>query len=68
MFAVSSAGQEDPIAARRFFQIEYAMDTAIAEFPKPYISLIDGSRAAVLVFQSTDGTGSWATTGGGSHA
>ena len=39
---VSSAGQEDPVAARRFFQIEYAMDTAIAEFPKPYISLIDG--------------------------
>ena len=32
---VSSAGQEDPVAARRFFQIEYAMDTAIAEFPKP---------------------------------
>ena len=42
MFAGILGRQEDPIAARRFFQIEYAMDTAIAEFPKPYISLIDG--------------------------
>jgi enoyl-CoA hydratase len=39
---VAAAGREDPVAARRFFQVEYAMDTAIAEFPKPYICLIDG--------------------------
>ena len=39
---VSLAGQEDPVAARRFFRVEYRMDTAIAEFPKPYICLIDG--------------------------
>ncbi|MGB0630427.1 MAG: enoyl-CoA hydratase/isomerase family protein [Alphaproteobacteria bacterium] len=39
---VAAAGKEDPVAARRFFQVEYAMDTAIAEFPKPYICLIDG--------------------------
>ena len=39
---VSSSGQEDPVAARRFFQIEYNLDTAIAEFSKPYICLIDG--------------------------
>ena len=39
---VSSSGQEDPVAARRFFQIEYNLDTAINEFPKPYICLIDG--------------------------
>jgi enoyl-CoA hydratase len=39
---VSTAGQKDPIAAREFFHVEYAMDLAIAEFPKPYICLIDG--------------------------
>ncbi|MEE2996172.1 MAG: enoyl-CoA hydratase/isomerase family protein [Pseudomonadota bacterium] len=39
---VSTVGQEDPIAARQFFEIEYNLDTVIAEFPKPYISLIDG--------------------------
>ena len=39
---VSTAGQNDPVAAREFFHVEYAMDLAIAEFPKPYICLIDG--------------------------
>jgi enoyl-CoA hydratase len=39
---VSTAGQQDPVAAREFFHVEYAMDLAIAEFPKPYICLIDG--------------------------
>ncbi|MGZ0244392.1 MAG: enoyl-CoA hydratase/isomerase family protein [Alphaproteobacteria bacterium] len=39
---VSTAGQKDPVAAREFFHVEYAMDLAIAEFPKPYICLIDG--------------------------
>jgi len=40
--AVTEAGREDPVGARVFFSDEYAMDLAIAEFPKPYISLIDG--------------------------
>lgn len=39
---VSLGGQEDPVAAREFFRVEYEMDLAIAEFPKPYICLIDG--------------------------
>jgi len=39
---VSAAGQRDPVATREFFAVEYAMDMAIADFPKPYICLIDG--------------------------
>jgi enoyl-CoA hydratase len=39
---VSTGGQKDPVAAREFFRVEYEMDLAIAEFPKPYICLIDG--------------------------
>ena len=39
---VSAAGRDDPIAARQFFRVEYAMDLAIADFPKPYICLVDG--------------------------
>jgi enoyl-CoA hydratase len=39
---VSLCGKEDPVAAREFFRVEYEMDLAIAEFPKPYICLIDG--------------------------
>ena len=39
---VSTAGRSDPIAAREFFRVEYAMDLAIAGFPKPYICLVDG--------------------------
>lgn len=39
---VCRGGQEDPVAAREFFRVEYEMDLAIADFPKPYISLIDG--------------------------
>ncbi len=39
---VCNAGYEDPVAARHFFQVEYAMDLAIAQFPKPYICMIDG--------------------------
>lgn len=39
---VCEVGREDPVKAREFFQVEYAMDAAIIDFPKPYISLIDG--------------------------
>lgn len=39
---VSTGGKKDPVAAREFFRVEYEMDLAIADFPKPYISLIDG--------------------------
>jgi enoyl-CoA hydratase len=39
---VSTGGQKDPVAAREFFRVEYEMDLAIADFPKPYICLIDG--------------------------
>ncbi|PPR09139.1 MAG: Short-chain-enoyl-CoA hydratase [Alphaproteobacteria bacterium MarineAlpha11_Bin1] len=39
---VSNVGQKDAVAARRFFEIEYTLDTVIAEFPKPFICLIDG--------------------------
>ncbi len=40
MLAESGAG--DSRAARAFFQAEYRMNTAIAEFPKPYVALMDG--------------------------
>ena len=40
MLAESGAG--DARAARAFFQAEYRMNTAIAEFPKPYLALMDG--------------------------
>lgn len=39
---VAEVGREDPVAARDFFSVEYAMDAAIVTFPKPYVSLIDG--------------------------
>jgi enoyl-CoA hydratase len=39
---VCEVGREDPVKARDFFLIEYAMDAAIVNFPKPYISVIDG--------------------------
>jgi len=39
---VCNEGKQDPVGARRFFKTEYAMDLAVAEFPKPYICLIDG--------------------------
>lgn len=39
---VCEVGREDPVAARKFFAVEYAMDAAIMTFPKPYVSLIDG--------------------------
>ena len=39
---VSSVGREDPVGARRFFQVEYNLNNFIAEFPKPYICLIKG--------------------------
>ncbi len=39
---VSTGGQKDPVSAREFFRVEYEMDLAIADFPNPYISLIDG--------------------------
>lgn len=39
---VCEVGREDSVRAREFFQIEYAMDAAVIDFPKPYVSLIDG--------------------------
>ena len=39
---VCEVGREDPVRAREFFAVEYAMDAAIMKFPKPYVSLIDG--------------------------
>ncbi|MEX2454577.1 MAG: enoyl-CoA hydratase/isomerase family protein [Rhodospirillaceae bacterium] len=39
---VCEVGREDPVKAREFFSVEYAMDAAIVRFPKPYVSLIDG--------------------------
>ena len=39
---VYDTGREDPVAARSFFQIEYPMNAAIVDFPKPYVCLIDG--------------------------
>lgn len=39
---VWEAAREDPVRARGFFADEYAMDAAIADFPKPFVSLIDG--------------------------
>ncbi len=38
--AASLAGQHDAIEA--FFAAEYAVNQAIADYPKPYVSLIDG--------------------------
>ncbi|MDI5974514.1 enoyl-CoA hydratase/isomerase family protein [Streptomyces sp. SL13] len=32
----------DPDTVRRYFVAEYALDAAVADFPKPYVSLIDG--------------------------
>lgn len=39
---VAEVGRDDPVKARDFFSVEYAMDAAIVRFPKPYVSLIDG--------------------------
>ena len=40
MLAESGAG--DASAARAFFNAEYRMNVAIANFPKPYVALLDG--------------------------
>lgn len=40
--AVRTQALEDMTQARRFFADEYAMNTQLFHFPKPYISLIDG--------------------------
>ena len=39
---VALSGRDDPVNARQFFSIEYNLDAAINEFPKPYLCLIDG--------------------------
>jgi enoyl-CoA hydratase len=41
--AVREAGvRGDPDAVRRYFTAEYTLDAAVASYPKPYVSLIDG--------------------------
>ena len=35
-------GRFDPIEGRTFFWHEYRLDYAIHEFPKPYVTLVDG--------------------------
>ena len=39
---VYRTGLQNPAQAREFFAKEYGMDAAIAAFPKPFVSLIDG--------------------------
>ena len=39
---VYRTGLQSPVQAREFFAKEYGMDAAIAAFPKPFVSLIDG--------------------------
>ena len=35
-------GRSDPIEGRTFFWHEYRLDYAVHEFPKPYVTLVDG--------------------------
>ena len=39
---VCEIGRADPVGARSFFAAEYRMDALIAEFPKPYVCVMDG--------------------------
>ena len=39
---VYRTGLRDPVQARAFFAKEYGMDAAVAAFPKPFVSLVDG--------------------------
>lgn len=39
---LAESGRGDGARARRFFAVEYRLNTAIHNFPKPYIAIIDG--------------------------
>ena len=39
---VYETAKTDPVEARGFFAAEYAMDAMVSDYPKPYLSLIDG--------------------------
>jgi len=39
---LASSGAKDSVEARAFFATEYRMNVAIHNFPKPYVTLIDG--------------------------
>lgn len=39
---LATSGAADGVEARAFFATEYRMNTAIHEFPKPYIAMLDG--------------------------
>src|SRR5262245_38660935 len=40
--AIAEAAKRGDGSAAAFFETEYRMNAAIGEFPKPYVSLIDG--------------------------